>query len=119
MPVSSSGEGAGRTNSQSKGQVLTYYPESPQRVDDSPETPWISSEWTATLEKHSTTKPEVEFSTDSRFENWCSLLDKICGGRAYMLRSKRKNLYVQDELPNVEDVEEAIWVVLQKLGQVD
>jgi hypothetical protein len=95
-------------------------PELPPIEKNSLESSWISLAWTVVLEKQSTKpRPKTQFSTTSKFATWCNLLDKTCGGKAYMLREKRQKLYGQDDLPNVEDVEEAIGVVLQKFREVD
>ena len=93
--------------------------EQPPPKKDSNQEPWVSSAWTVTLGKHSTTTSKQQFSISTKFENWCSLVDKTCGGKAHMLRSKRRKLYGKDELPYTEDIEEAIGVVLQKFREVD
>jgi len=92
--------------------------EQPPPNEDSNQETWISSGWTVTLVKHSTTSKQ-QFSISTKFENWCSFVDKTCGGRAQMLRSKRRKFYQNDELPYTEDIEEAIGVVLQKFREVD
>lgn len=75
--------------------------------------------WEITLEMLPGNFYKQRYTCSSKFVGWCDLIDKVCGGKAQILRENRRHSYEGCQLPCVEDVEEAIGVVFQSIQQGD